>query len=194
MLCNVVSFVVSIEKHPFKMQLIATYKGCSTLRLARLEGFEPPTLGSEDQCSSPLSYRRLSDCPQFIIKFSFRPMSTPLGVYFGLRVSFLLKALPAGSRAAQKVKRPPPFGVVFATLNWADGDCFIMSGCYFGDVTCDLFDLCRIDLQDIKHVSITKIVSILSEQMTHPSAIICLIWHGVTLFSYDFCSRIMDNT
>lgn len=27
--------------------------------LARLEGFEPPTPGSEDQCSSPLSYRRL---------------------------------------------------------------------------------------------------------------------------------------
>jgi len=26
---------------------------------------------------------------------------------------------------------------------------------------------------------ITKIVSILSEQMTHPGAIICLIWHGV---------------
>ena len=25
---------------------------------ARLEGSEPPTLGSEDQCSSPLSHRR----------------------------------------------------------------------------------------------------------------------------------------
>lgn len=27
--------------------------------LVRLEGFEPPTPGSEDQCSNPLSYRRL---------------------------------------------------------------------------------------------------------------------------------------
>lgn len=44
------------------------------------------------------------------------------------------------------------------------------------------FDLCWNILRDIKHVSITKIVSILSEQMTHPSAIIYLIWHGVTLF------------
>lgn len=26
--------------------------------IARQEGFEPPTLGSEDRCSSPLSYRR----------------------------------------------------------------------------------------------------------------------------------------
>ena len=26
--------------------------------LARLEGFEPTTLGSEDRCSCPLSYRR----------------------------------------------------------------------------------------------------------------------------------------
>ena len=26
---------------------------------ARLEGFEPPTPGSEDQCSNPLSYRRM---------------------------------------------------------------------------------------------------------------------------------------
>ena len=28
-------------------------------REARLEGFEPPTPGSEDQCSNPLSYRRM---------------------------------------------------------------------------------------------------------------------------------------
>ncbi len=28
--------------------------------LARLEGFEPTTLGSEDRCSIPLSYRRTS--------------------------------------------------------------------------------------------------------------------------------------
>ncbi len=27
--------------------------------MAHLEGFEPPTLGSEDRCSNPLSYRRL---------------------------------------------------------------------------------------------------------------------------------------
>ena len=26
--------------------------------MARLEGFEPTTLGSEDRCSGPLSYRR----------------------------------------------------------------------------------------------------------------------------------------
>ncbi len=27
--------------------------------MARLEGFEPPTPGSEDRCSCPLSYRRM---------------------------------------------------------------------------------------------------------------------------------------
>ena len=27
----------------------------------RLDGFEPPTLGSEDRCSSPLSYRRIKN-------------------------------------------------------------------------------------------------------------------------------------
>lgn|GEM_PF-3365840 len=29
-----------------------------TIELARSKGFEPPTLGSEDQCSNPLSYER----------------------------------------------------------------------------------------------------------------------------------------
>lgn len=28
---------------------------------ARPEGFEPPTLGSEDRCSNPLSYGRMFD-------------------------------------------------------------------------------------------------------------------------------------
>ena len=28
------------------------------MALVRLEGFEPPTLGSEDRCSNPLSYSR----------------------------------------------------------------------------------------------------------------------------------------
>jgi hypothetical protein len=31
----------------------------SFLTLARLEGFEPTTPGSEDRCSGPLSYRRM---------------------------------------------------------------------------------------------------------------------------------------
>ena len=30
----------------------------------RLEGFEPPTLGSVDRCSNPLSYSRVDDDPQ----------------------------------------------------------------------------------------------------------------------------------
>ncbi len=29
--------------------------------MVRLEGFEPPTLGSVDRCSNPLSYRRVND-------------------------------------------------------------------------------------------------------------------------------------
>ncbi len=32
---------------------------CCEYKIVRLEGFEPPTPGSEDQCSNPLSYRRL---------------------------------------------------------------------------------------------------------------------------------------
>ena len=31
---------------------------CSVLKMVRPEGFEPPTLGSEDQCSIQLSYGR----------------------------------------------------------------------------------------------------------------------------------------
>jgi hypothetical protein len=29
------------------------------ITLVRLEGFEPPTLGSVDRCSNPLSYSRI---------------------------------------------------------------------------------------------------------------------------------------
>ena len=35
-----------------------TLEPISCICLVRLEGFEPPTPGSEDQCSNPLSYRR----------------------------------------------------------------------------------------------------------------------------------------
>lgn len=33
--------------------------GTQRMNMARLEGFEPPTPGSEDRCSCPLSYRRM---------------------------------------------------------------------------------------------------------------------------------------
>lgn len=36
----------------------------SSLEQVRLEGFEPPTLGSVDRCSNPLSYSRLRQAPQ----------------------------------------------------------------------------------------------------------------------------------
>jgi hypothetical protein len=32
-------------------------------QLVRLEGFEPPTLGSVDRCSNPLSYSRIDAGP-----------------------------------------------------------------------------------------------------------------------------------
>ena len=33
------------------------------VHLVRLEGFEPPTLGSVDRCSNPLSYSRVDAGP-----------------------------------------------------------------------------------------------------------------------------------
>lgn len=75
-----------------------------------------------------------------------------------------------------------PLGVLSLTTNRRDGSLLIAKACAFGDRRAILFYFCISPLLDIKYMPITKSVSILSEQMTHPSAIICLIWHGVTLF------------
>jgi hypothetical protein len=37
--------------------------GPSVEKIVRLEGFEPPTLGSVDRCSNPLSYSRVVTGP-----------------------------------------------------------------------------------------------------------------------------------
>ena len=37
----------------------------SVITLVRLEGFEPPTLGSVDRCSNPLSYSRVDTGSRF---------------------------------------------------------------------------------------------------------------------------------
>jgi hypothetical protein len=44
----------------------------------RLEGFEPPTLGSEDRCSIPLSYSRNS-CGSYRILKSNPPQTSSKG-------------------------------------------------------------------------------------------------------------------
>jgi hypothetical protein len=46
---------------PMRAELMgsAPQRGRTHQMLARPEGFEPPTLGSEDRCSSPLSYGRI---------------------------------------------------------------------------------------------------------------------------------------
>ena len=45
------------------MQIIDAKKELSRapIQVVRPEGFEPPTLGSEDRCSNPLSYGRVGD-------------------------------------------------------------------------------------------------------------------------------------
>ncbi len=50
--------------------------------VARLEGFEPPTPGSEDQCSNPLSYRRTTAAGAIVA-----PPHCTIGVAFCQRPS-----------------------------------------------------------------------------------------------------------
>ena len=46
--------------HPLKSTADPDPNDClGVFALVRLEGFEPPTLGSVDRCSNPLSYSRI---------------------------------------------------------------------------------------------------------------------------------------